>query len=153
MSLKLKCHSTEYNTKTKCHKNWNVTKTEMSLKLKCHLNMQFWIKMQFWLEVTCCFENNIESAHIRKAKKYNDLKVGLESFGWVVHLIPFEVGSRGQITKINKNALINVLKRNQINVNNNLLFKDTSKISLLCSYSVFQAHCVPTWTDLPYLHP
>ena len=74
----------------------------------------------------------MESAHIRKAKKYNDLKVELESVGWVVHLIPFEVGSRGQITKRNKNALINVLKRNQIKVNNNLIFKDLSKISLLC---------------------
>ena len=71
------------------------------------------------LELTCSFEKNIDSAHIRKAKKYNDLKVDLESAGWVVHLIPFEVGSRGQITKRNKNALINVLKRNQIKVTNN----------------------------------
>ena len=105
------------------------------------------------LELTCSFEKNIETAHIRKAKKYNDLMVDLESVGWGVHLIPFEVGSRGQITRRNKNALINVLKRNQIKVNNNILFKDLSKISLLCSYSVFQAHCVSTWTDPPYLHP
>lgn len=105
------------------------------------------------LELTCSFEKNIEAAHIRKAKKYNDLKVDLEKAGWLVQLIPFEVGSRGQITKRNRNALINVLKRNQIKVNNNQLFKDLSKISLLCSYSVFQAHCVPTWRDPPYLHP
>ena len=105
------------------------------------------------LELTCSFEKNIESAHLRKAKKYNDLKVDLESVGWIVQLIPFEVGSRGQITKRNKISLINVLKRNHIKLNNSQLFKDRSKISLLCSYSVFQAHCVPTWRDPPYLHP
>ena len=53
----------------------------------------------------------------------------LEGVGWTVQLIPFEVGSRGQITKRNKEALINVLKRNQIKVKNNKLFKDLSKIS------------------------
>jgi hypothetical protein len=105
------------------------------------------------LELTCSFEKNIEMAHIRKAKKYNDLKTDLESVGWKVHLIPFEVGSRGQITKRNKDALVNVFKRNHIKVKPNQLFKDLSKISLLCSYSIFQAHCVPMWRDPPYLHP
>ena len=105
------------------------------------------------LELTCSFEKNIEMAHLRKAKKYHDLKIDLEGVGWKVHLIPFEVGSRGQITKRNKDALINVFKRNHIKVRNNQLFKDLSKISLLCSYAVFQAHCVPTWRDPPYLHP
>ena len=32
MLPKLKCH------RTKCHQNWNVTKTKMSPKLKCHQN-------------------------------------------------------------------------------------------------------------------
>ena len=105
------------------------------------------------LELTCSFEKNIEMAHLRKAKKYNDLKKDLEGVGWRVHLIPFEVVSRGQITKRNKDSLINVFKRNQIKVQNNQLFKDMSKISLLCSCAVFQAHCVPTWRDPPYLHP
>ena len=92
-------------------------------------------------------------AHIRKAKKYNDLKVNLESAGWKVYLIPFEVGSRGQITKRIKNALINVLKRNEIRVKHAQLFRDLSNNPLLCSYSVFQAHCIPNWRDPPYLHP
>ena len=72
-------------------------------------------------------------AHLRKAKKYSDLKKDLEEVGWRVHLIPFEVGSRGQITKRNKDSLINVFKRNQIKVKNQQLFKDLSKISLLFS--------------------
>ena len=105
------------------------------------------------LELTCSFEKNIDMANLRKAKKYNDLKMDLEGVGWTVQLIPFEVGSRGQITKRNKEALINVLKRNQIKLKNSQLFKDMSKISLLCSYSIFQAHCVLMWRDPPYLHP
>ena len=48
------------------------------------------------LELTCSFEKNIETAHIRKAKKYNDLKVDLESVGWLVQIIFFEVGYRGK---------------------------------------------------------
>ena len=105
------------------------------------------------LELTCSFEKNIEMAHIRKAKKYNDLKTDLEGVGWKVHLIPFEVRFRGQITRRNKDSLVYVFKRNHIKVKHNQFFKDLSKISLLCSYSVFQAHCVPMWRDPPYLHP
>ena len=105
------------------------------------------------LELTCSFEKNIEMVHIRKAKKNNDLKTDLEGVGWKVPLIPFEVGSRGQITRRNKDSLVNVFKRNHIKVKHNQFFKDLSKISLLCSYSVFQAHCVPMWRDPPYLHP
>ena len=37
MSPKLKCHQKK-SSQLKCHKNWKVTKTEMSQKLKCHEN-------------------------------------------------------------------------------------------------------------------
>ena len=105
------------------------------------------------LELTCSFEKNIESANILKTRRYNDLKDDLEKAGWNVMLIPFEVGSRGQVTKRNREALTNVLKRNKLKVKNSNFFKDVSKISLLCSYSIFQAHCVSTWSAPPYLHP
>ena len=86
------------------------------------------------LELTCSFEKNIESANIIKTRRYNDLKDDLEKAGWNVMLIPFEVGSRGQVTKRNREALTNVLKRNKLKVKNSHFFKDVSKISLLCSY-------------------
>ena len=38
MSQKLKYHKNQNNTKTEILKNWNVTPTEMSLKLICHKN-------------------------------------------------------------------------------------------------------------------
>ena len=35
MQLRLKCHKPAISLKPKCHKNWNVTTTEMSLTLEC----------------------------------------------------------------------------------------------------------------------
>ena len=105
------------------------------------------------LELTCSIETNIESANLRKTKNYNDLKGDLQNQGWNVALVPFEVGSRGLITRKNRDSLIQVFKRNTIKLKHTALFRDLAKISLLCSYSIFQAHCVPTWKDPPFLHP
>jgi hypothetical protein len=105
------------------------------------------------LELTCSFETNIESAHLRKTRNYNDLKGDLEKSGWKVFLVPFEIGSRGLMTKRNRDSPIKVLKRNSIKLKHTLIFKEMAKISLLCSYSIFQAHCVHTWQDPPLLHP
>ena len=105
------------------------------------------------LELTCSFKTNIDSANIRKTKNYNDLKGDMERNGWTVALVPFEVGSRGLMTRRNRDSLIGVFKRNRIKLKHTALFKDLAKISLLCSYSIFQAHCVPTWQDPPLLHP
>ena len=105
------------------------------------------------MDLTCSFEKNIDQAHIRKSDGYNDLKLDIQKEGWTVYLTPYEVGSRGQVTKRNKDSIIKVLKRNKVKTNNSKLFKDMSKISLLCSYSIFQAHSVPLWRDPPLLHP
>ena len=105
------------------------------------------------LELTCSFEKNIEEAYIRKYKKYLSLKTDIEKTGWSVRLVPFEVGSRGQITKRNTDSLIQVFKRNSIKVKHKPLFINLGKVALLCSYSIFQAHCVPMWQDPPLLHP
>ena len=105
------------------------------------------------LELTCSFECNIESAHLRKTRNYNDLKTDLQKENWNVFLVPFEVGSRGLMTKRNRESLISVFKRNRTKLKHTLLFKELAKISLLCSYAIFQAHCVHTWQDPPLLHP
>ena len=105
------------------------------------------------LELTCSFESNAESAHQLKFRKYLDLQEDLQNMGWSVQLLPFEIGSRGHISKRNKDSINQCLKRNQMKVNNNKLFKDLSKISLLCSFVIFQAHCQPAWQAPPLLHP
>ena len=59
-------------------------------------------------------ENNIEIGNIKKAKKYSNLKVELESFNWKVQLIHFKGGSRRHIKRRKKKTPINVFKRNQL---------------------------------------
>ena len=105
------------------------------------------------LELTCSFETNIEQANNKKYRRYLSLKSDLESEGWTVYLTPFEIGSRGHVTNRNKTALKNTFIRNHIKLNHKKLFCDLSKISLLCSFSIFQAHCEPAWRDPPLLHP
>ena len=105
------------------------------------------------LELTVSFEKNIEKASKIKEKRYLDIKQDLEVAGWSTNLVPFEVGSRGQVTKRNRSSIYNVTKRHHINLNHTQITKDMSKISLLCSFSVFQAHCQPSWQDPPLLHP
>ena len=105
------------------------------------------------LELTCSFESNIETANSRKKLKYQDLKTDLEAQHYTVTLIPFEVGSRGQVTKRNRTALENIFRTNRIKLKTGQLFKDMSKIALLCSFSIFHAREQPTWQSPPYLSP
>jgi hypothetical protein len=105
------------------------------------------------LELTCSFEKNIESANQRKAAKYLSLKEDLKDRGWTTNYIPFEVGSRGQVTKRNKDAIAITLRNTQIKLNKTKLITELGKIALLCSFSIFQAHCQPAWQTPPFLAP
>ena len=105
------------------------------------------------VELTCSFETNVEQANMNKKIRYEDLKNDLIEKGYRVSLIPIEVGSIGQINTRNKKSIVDILRNNNLKVNINRLTHDISKISLLCSFSIFQAHCQPTWTDPPYLSP
>ena len=103
------------------------------------------------LELTCSFQQNIEAANIRKKTKYQDLKEDLEKTEFHVTLLPFEIGSRGQVTKRNRTALENICKVNNIKLRTKQLYKN--KIALLCSYFIFYAQSQPTWTSPPYISP
>ena len=59
------------------------------------------------LELTCSFERNILAANIRKNTKYTSLKSDIENAGYTCTLIPFEIGSRGHVTRGNR---INITK-------------------------------------------
>ncbi len=45
------------------------------------------------LELTCSFETNADSANLKKMIRYRDLKTDIESKGYEVTLLPFEIGS------------------------------------------------------------
>ena len=105
------------------------------------------------LELICSYVTNMDSANIYKSTKYNDLKKDLEKAGWRTKLIPFEIGSRGLVSKRNKIAISQILQEVKIKTNQKSLFVDLSKIALLCSLSIYQAHGQTTWQDPPYLTP
>ena len=94
-------------------------------------------KTIFLLELTCSFETNIEAANIRKMAKYSALKSDLVEKGYICHLIPFEVGSRGYISKSNKLSLMNTFLSNRLKPNVFKCIRNMSKISLLCSPLLF----------------
>ena len=105
------------------------------------------------LELTVSFEKNAEKAHLRKASRYHDLTQDIKKNGWLAECLPFEVGSRGHITKKTKTDLCNILTRYNIKLQKKKIFDELCKIALLCSFFIFQAHCQPTWQSPPYLHP
>ena len=95
------------------------------------------------LELSISFEKNIESANRRKSSLYLNLTEDLRQNGWVTDCVPFEIGSRGYISKRNKKSIFDTLKTHTIKIKKSKLLKDLSKISLLCSFTLFQAHCQP----------
>ena len=104
-------------------------------------------------ELTVSFEKNIESANLRKSLRYNDLASDIKKRGWSVENTPFEIGSRRHITKRNLKLIPDTLKIFKIKPLKKKAFDDISKISLLCSFSIFQAHCQPAWQSPPFLQP
>ena len=110
-------------------------------------------KSVYLLELTCSFERNIQAAHQRKTTKYTSLKSDIEDAGYTCFLIPFEIGSRGHVTRTNRSNLILTFVQNKINSNALKCIKQLSKISLLCSFSIFHAYKEPSWRSPPLLSP
>ena len=104
-------------------------------------------------ELTVSFEKNAEAANLRKTRRYMDLASDLKNKGWSAENIPFEIGSRGHIDNRNKTSIYNTMKKYNIKIQKKPFIQDISKISLLCSFALFQAHCQPSWQSPPYLHP
>ena len=104
-------------------------------------------------ELTVSFEKNAESANLRKSRRYMDLTSDLVQKGWHAENIPFEIGSKGHIDSRNKTSILSVMKKYSIKIQKKSFIEDISKISLLSSFAIFQAHCQPSWQSPPYLHP
>ena len=111
------------------------------------------IKSVYVLELTCSFERNILAANIRKSTKYQSLKNDIENAGYSCTLIPFEIGSRGHVTRGNRINIANTFLQHKINFNALKCIKQLSKISLLCSFSIFHAYKQPSWRSPPFLTP
>jgi hypothetical protein len=83
-----------------------------------------------------------------KTARYADLKEELSNQGWVCSLYLIEVGTRGHIVKLVEDRLRSLFRarvpaghRSGIGQ----VLKDVSRISLACSFTIFQARNDPVW--------
>ena len=100
------------------------------------------------LELTCPWDGNITRSHDYKQEKYAPLVADLSRNYKVFHF-SVEVSVRGQISKDNRTRLKSFAYRccrdpRKVSGRLNL---DCSKISLLCSYSIFCARKEPSWSS------
>ena len=78
------------------------------------------------------------------------LQGDLEDKGWKVHLVPYEVSSRGQILKSTKSSIITTLNQVKIKIKSEqLMFKQLSKIALQSTFSIFRAYQSKEWVSPP----
>ena len=99
-------------------------------------------------ELTCPWDGNINRSHEFKQERYSAMVTDL-SRNFRVKYYPVEVSVRGQITKSNAarfKSLIFDCCGSSKTVTKGLI-KDCSRISLLCSYSIFLARKEPSWSS------
>ena len=99
-----------------------------------------------WIyELTCPFETRIDQAHEIKQNKYDRLIVDLKDQGYQVVYEAFEVGSRGQITKKNKERLKSIYELSKTSHSFPTFMKNISVISVLGSFVIFTARKEKEW--------
>jgi hypothetical protein len=98
------------------------------------------------VELTCSWDAKRAVEH--KTTGYADLKEELSNQGWDCGLYLIEVGVRGHIVKSVKDHLLLLFwawvpagHRSGIGQ----MIKDVSRISLVCSFAIFQARNDPVW--------
>ena len=99
-------------------------------------------------ELTCPWDSNIERSHTYKEEKYAPLVADL-SQNYRVFCFSFEVSVRGQVTKANKERLKAFVFRCCSDPKRNFksLLDNSSKASLLSSYSILSARREPSWSS------
>ena len=108
------------------------------------------------IELTVCFESQIEHAHNRKSDWYASLLSDIRDRSFNTNLITIEVGSRGYVDSSNFNKLKCIIK--SLNPKVKFLDKtvkrlrnDISKCSVLSSFAVFYSKYNAIWREPPML--
>jgi hypothetical protein len=100
------------------------------------------------VELTCPWDTDAKRAKERKTARYADLKEKLSNQGWDCSQYLIKVGARGHIVKSVKDRLHSLL-RAWVPAGHRSSFgqmmKDFSKISMVCSFALFQARNDPVW--------
>ena len=105
-------------------------------------------KVVILFELTCPWDSNIIRSHEYKQERYAAL-VGDLSRRFRVKYYPVEISVRGQVSK-NNGARLKSFVYDCCGSSRKVakeLIRNCSKISLLCSYSIFLARKEPTWNS------
>ena len=105
------------------------------------------------VELTCPFTRNIEAANTRKRARYKFLTSDIEDAGYKCNNMPFEIGSRGHVTRNNRITLAELCHMTGVRKPQQVM-RNCSKIVLLGSYTIFNARYSHDWSaGQPYLKP
>ena len=81
-------------------------------------------KMRYWMELTCSCEKKAWKTIRYTSEKWPGRQ-------WLqVHLAPFEIGSRGHVSKSNRDNIVNILANAKITVNPLQCIKNFSMFSM-----------------------
>jgi len=113
-----------------------------------------WSKMSrsvILLELTCCAEEGLKAAQLRKEVRYQELIENVRASGWRAELLTIEVGARGLIGNRCFRAFVKLGLSSSVSSS---LCKTLSIVVARCSYAIYLAHSSLTWshnTDLVIL--
>jgi hypothetical protein len=100
------------------------------------------------VKLTCPWDTDGKRAEERKTARYEDLKEELSNQGWDCGLYLIEVGARGHIIKSVKDRLRSLFRASVPAGHRSgfgQMMKDVIRISLVCSFAIFQACNDPVW--------
>ena len=106
----------------------------------------------YLVELTCPFTRNIEAANRRKRERYEFLTTDIKEAGYQCMNMPFEIGSRGHVTRQNKITLAQLCSVTGVRKAQQVI-KNCSKIVLLGSYSIYNSRRSHDWSGQAYLKP
>ena len=102
------------------------------------------------IELTVPFEPNILKARERKEGRYCQLNNDIKARDIESHLICFEIGSRGVVTKENKKQIKTIFRFVGEKSCKHIVEK-LSRLALVGSYVIFNARLDSSWTDMTLL--
>ena len=105
------------------------------------------------MELTCPFTRNIEAANSRKRERYEFLTSDIKDAGYQCYNLPFEIGSRGHVTRQNKITLGDLCNVTGVRKPQQVI-RNCSKIVLLGSYTIYNSRKSHEWSaGQAYLKP
>ena len=105
-------------------------------------------KIVIWIELTCPWEENMETWHFKKKSNYNQIKIDAEARGWTVHPLYVEVGCRGYVSKT-FDYMSRALGFTKAEARQ--LKQTVEYTALLCSYTIFVHRYKREWEERPPL--